>query len=70
MLLEHLSFVQGLLGKAVGCGILSLVRCSIRNRRQLGDQLSSQCQVLVSDSINVIPFEVESEEIAQRGLIF
>ena len=67
---EHLSFAQGLLGKAVGLGIRSLVHCSIRNRRQLGDRVTSQCQLLVSDSINVMPFEVESEEIIRRGLIF
>jgi hypothetical protein len=55
MLPGHLSFALGLLRKAVGLGIHSLVHCSIRNRKQLGHRVSSQCQVLVSDSIAFPP---------------
>lgn len=68
---DHLAMAQQLFGNAVGLGSRKIIKCSLKRRAVTARQIAQQ-QINYTDSLNVIPFQVEvqhNEEIQQRGII-
>lgn len=68
---DHLAMAQQLFGNAVGLGSRKIIKCSLKRRAVTARQIARQ-QINYTDSLNVIPFQVEvqhNEEYQRRGIL-
>jgi len=68
---DHLAMAQQLFGYAVGLGSRKIIKCSLKRRAVTARQIARQ-QINYTDSLNVIPFQVEvqhNEEYQRRGIL-
>lgn len=63
----HLMFAQNLFGSGLGLGTRHFLRCSLKQRGLMARMCTTH-QISYTDTMNVIPFEINPKEEIRRGL--